>query len=65
MFFNKLFLKDQATALPSELLANLIEIANEVKIVKNSFKQTIEESDDTRIACFFTSTFKYKLSAYS
>ena len=44
---------------------NLIEIADEVKIIKNSFKQTINESDVMNTAHFFTFTFKYKLSACS
>ena len=60
--FSKLSLKNQAITLLSELPANLVEIANKVKIVKNPFKQTIKENSDTRTACSFTFTFKYKLS---
>ena len=61
-FFSKLSLKNQATALLSELLANLIEIINEMKIMKDSFKQTINKSDVINAAHFSAFTFKYKLS---
>ena len=62
---SKLSLKNQATALSSELLVNLIEIADEMEIMKNSFKQTIDESDVINAAHFSALTFKYKLSACS
>ena len=65
MFFSKLSLKDQVTASFSESSANLIEIADKMKIMKDSFKQAIKKSGDTRITCFFALTFKYKLSACS
>ena len=42
---------------------NLIEIVDEVKIVKNSFKQIIDENDIMNAAYFFALTFKYKFSA--
>ena len=62
-FFSKLFLKNQAITLLSELLTNLIEIIDKMKIIKNSFKQTINKSSVTSTTHFFTLTFKYKLSA--
>ena len=62
-FFSKFFLKNQAIILSSESSANLIEITDKVKIVKNSFKQIIKKNDDIKAAHFFTLTFKYKFSA--
>ena len=61
--FSKFSLKNQAITSSSELPANLIEIADKMEIMKNSFKQAIKESSDTRTAHFFTLTFKYKLPA--
>ena len=63
--FSKLFLKDQATVLSSGLLANLIEITDKMKIIKDFFKQVINESSVTSTTHFSTFTFKYKLSACS
>ena len=65
MSFSKLSLKNQVIALSFKLPANLIEIADKMKIVKNFFKQIIEKNDDIKIIHFFAFTFKYKFSVYN
>ena len=60
---SKLPLKDQATAPPSGPLANLVEIADEVEIVEDPFKQAIDGSGATSAARPSAPTFKYKLPA--
>ena len=63
VFFSKLFLKNQAIISSSESLVNLIEITDEMKIIKNSFKQAINRNDVMNTVCFSALTFKYKFSA--